>query len=172
MVDVFQHQARSQQQSQWVGEAFARNIGSGAMDGLEDRGVGTDIGARRHAKPPNQACKLIGKNVTEQIGGHNDIELPWIHHQLHRAGIDDPVVHLDPPFEFLGDQLPAFQEQASQRFQDICLVNDGDLLAPMLLGIFKCISGNPHAFSAGVDPCEIATARGSSPTAMKCSKAT
>ena len=75
------------------------------MNGLEDRGVGTDIGALRHAKPPNQACKLIGKNVTEQICGHNDIELPWIYHELHRAGIDDPVVHLYRPSNSLATNI-------------------------------------------------------------------
>src|SRR6185436_2447669 len=36
VVDVFQHQARCEQQGQRVGEPFACNIGSGAMNSLED----------------------------------------------------------------------------------------------------------------------------------------
>ena len=102
------------------------------MHGFEDRSIRSDIGARRHAKAPHQAGELIGQDVAEQIGGDDDVELPGIHHELHRAGVDDAIVHLDPALVFLRDLVADFEKHAGQRLQDIGLVHDGDLLAPIL----------------------------------------
>ena len=108
MPDVLEHQTSRQQQGERVREALPRDIGRGAMDRLEDRGIGADIGAGRHAEASNQACELIRENIAKQIRRHDDIELPGVHHQLHRASVDNPIVRLDPALEFLGDDLTAF----------------------------------------------------------------
>src|SRR6266545_4069356 len=44
---------------------------------------------------PDEARDLVGENVAEEIGRHDDVELPWIEHELHRAGVDDALVDFE-----------------------------------------------------------------------------
>ena len=111
--------------------ALAGNVWRRAVHRFEDRGLLADIGAGRHAEAADQARHLVGQNIAEEIGGHDHIELPRVHHELHGAGIDDTIVHRDPAFIFLGDVAANFEENAGQRLQHVGLVNDGDLLAAM-----------------------------------------
>ena len=91
----------------------------------------------RRAEAADQAGDQIREDVAEQVGGDDDVELPGVQHQLHRAGIDDAVIAFDPAFIFLGDLLAGFQENAGQCLQHVGLVHQSDLFAPEFHGMLK-----------------------------------
>ena len=103
--------------------------GRGSVDGLEDGGRLSDVGARRHSETSDQACDQVGQDVAEQVGRDDHVELPRVQHELHGAGIDDALIHLHAALVLPRDFPPGFQEEAGQCLQDVGLVNDGDLLA-------------------------------------------
>ncbi|MNG34541.1 hypothetical protein D3C84_1210490 [compost metagenome] len=77
------------------------------MHGLEDRGVGADVGAGRHAQAADQAGHEVREDVAEQVGGHQHVELPGVEHQLHGAGVDDHGVELELALVLLFVQVQA-----------------------------------------------------------------
>ena len=56
---------------------------------------------------------------------------------MHRTGINDAVIALDPALVFLGDLLAGFQENAGQCLQHVGLVHQSDLFAPELHGMLE-----------------------------------
>ena len=103
------------------------------MHRFEDGGAIADVGAGRHTKAANQTGAKIREDVAEQVGGDHDIETLRVHHQIHACGIDDHLFALDIRV-VAGDFTCHFEEQAGGRFEDVRLVDDGDLLAPFLTG--------------------------------------
>jgi len=126
---VVEHLGSGQQQRARVGDALPGDVRRRAVHGLENRGIGTDIGARRKPQPTDQPGTQVGQNVAEQIGGHDHVELLRRHDQLHAAGIDDDLGEFDV-WVFLGDFTGHLQEQPGGRLEDIGLVDCGDLLPP------------------------------------------
>ena len=63
LADVVEHQAGGEEKRQGIGDALARDVGSGAMDGFEDRGLGADVGTGRLAQAAEQAGDLVGEDV-------------------------------------------------------------------------------------------------------------
>src|ERR1700723_1883548 len=54
-LDMFEHQAGSQQQRDWIGNSFSGNVRRGSVHRLENRCVLADIRARREAEPADQS---------------------------------------------------------------------------------------------------------------------
>ena len=52
----------------------------------------------------------VGQNVAEQVCGDDDVEAVRVHHQLHRAVVDDHFFLLDLG-KFLGNFPRHFEEQ-------------------------------------------------------------
>ena len=107
------------------------------MNSLEYGDAISDVGARSHPEAADQPGDFIGQYVAEEICRHDDIELPGIQNQLHRAGIDDAVFHLDAAFVGASNLTSRLEKNSRQRFQNICLVYDGDLAASMLHRVFE-----------------------------------
>src|SRR6202035_798784 len=72
-------------------------------------------------------------------------------HKLHRAGIDDHVVHLHFTFVLTRYFPGGFEEDAGQRLEDVRLVHYGDFLAAVLYRVFKGEARNLLAGFARVD---------------------
>jgi hypothetical protein len=128
---VVEHQRAGQQQRRGVGDALAGDVGRRAVHRLEDRRIGADVGARRHAQAAHQAGHQVGQDVAEQVGRHQHVELLGLQHQLHRAGVDDHGVELELALvlALFVEVEAGLQEDAGQRLHDVGLVHDGDLLA-------------------------------------------
>ncbi len=96
------------------------------MHRLENGRVGADVAAGRHPETADQARDQIGKDVAEEIGGHQHVELPWIEYQLHRAGVDDDGFQDEPSLVLAFVEFQSgFQKDPGQRLHDVGFVNDG-----------------------------------------------
>ncbi len=129
-VAVIEHHRGGEQQRDGIGDAFAGNVGRGAVHRFEYGGVGADIAARRHPQAAHQAGDQIREDVAEQIRGHEHVELPGIEHELHGAGIDDDGFQDEFALVFALVQLEAgFEKNSGQGLHDVGFVDDGDFLA-------------------------------------------
>ena len=102
-----------------------------------------DVRARRHAEPAHQPGDQVGQDVAEEVGGDDHVELPRVEHELHRAGVDDPVVACDPALVLLRHLARGLEEEAGQRLQHVGLVDDRDLLAAVLHRVVERELGDP-----------------------------
>ena len=93
--EIAEHEDRAEDQRRRVGEAFAGDVGRGAVDGFEHGRVVADVGARREAEAADQAAGEIGDDVAEQVFHDHHVERIRIHHELHAGGVDDAVVERD-----------------------------------------------------------------------------
>jgi len=84
------------------------------VHGFEHRSVLADICTRRQAESAREARHFIGEDVAEQVRRYNHVELPRLGHELHRAGIDDAVVHLDAPLELPGHLAAGLEKEPRQ----------------------------------------------------------
>src|ERR1700733_13925293 len=137
-VAVIEHHGGCQQQRGGIGDSLAGNVRGGAMHGFEYRRIGANIGTRRHSQAAHQARDQVGQNVAEQIGGHQHVELPWVQHQLHRAGIYDDRVEDEPALVLSFVEFQSrLQKDAGQHLHDVGLVHDGHLLAACCNGMVE-----------------------------------
>ena len=148
---MVEHQSDSEQQGRRIGDATAGDVGCRSVHGFEDGGVGADVGTRCEAQPADQAGDKVGEDVTEQVGGHDDVELPRVEHELHGAGVHDAVVHHHAALVF-GCHLAAdVEENACQRLEDVGFVDQGDFLAAVGDGVFEGMADDAAAAGAGVE---------------------
>ena len=106
------------------------------MDGLEDGRFLADIGAGCHAEATDEACGKVAEDVTEQVGGHDHVELIRIDDHLHGHVVNDLVLELDVAV-FLADLASDFEEESGELLEDVRLVDDGDLLAAVRSGVVE-----------------------------------
>ena len=120
------------------------------MHRFEDRRPLADVRTRRHAEPADQPRDLIGEDVAEEVGSDDQVELPGVEHELHRARIDDPIIGLHPALVLLRHLFCGLEKDPGQRFQHIRLVHDGDFLATVLHRVVERILGDAARTRAGV----------------------
>src|SRR6266540_4892649 len=101
---------------------------------------------------PDEARDLVGENVAEEIGRHDDVELPWIEHELHRAGVDDALVDFEAVAVALADLSRGLEEDAGKRLHDVRLVHDRDFPALVAHGVIEGELGDSDAARARIDP--------------------
>ncbi len=143
LVEVLQHQAGRQDQRGRVGDALAGDVRRRAVNRLEDGRFSADVGAGREAETAHQPGHLVREDVAEHVLRHDDVELIRIHHQLHRRGVDDPVVELDTAFVFLRDLPADLEEQPVRALQDVGLVHERHLPAIVRERVFERIADDP-----------------------------
>ena len=120
------------------------------MDGLKDCRAVADICTWGHAQAANKPGDQIGQDVAEKIGAKEHVELPRVQDQLHRAGIDDSLVHLDPAGVSLADLSRRLQKDTRQRLHDVGLVDDGHLLSAVFQRVVEGKLSNAAAAMSGV----------------------
>ena len=87
--------AADRMQAVGVHDVFARNIWGRAVDGLiQAAGAVAQRGGRDHADGAGDHGSFVGKNVTEHVLRHDDVELCRVLHDLHRAVIDEHIGQL------------------------------------------------------------------------------
>ncbi len=107
------------------------------MNRFKDRATAfADIGRRGHAQTTDQASGQIRQDVPEQVHREDDVEVLGLDHHLHRGGVDDHVGELDLRV-LLGHLAPGVQEQSIGHLEDVRLVHQGDLLAPVLARVLE-----------------------------------
>lgn len=70
---VLQHHDTAEKHSSGVGETLASNIGGGAVDGLEDRALVTNVTGGGETETTDQTGAHVGQNVTVQVGHDEDL---------------------------------------------------------------------------------------------------
>ena len=113
------------------------------MHRLEDRHILPDVHPRREPESADQAGGEVRQDVPEHVFGDDHVELVRIQDELHGCRIHDPVFELDG-IGIVLRHLPAhFEEQALRVLQDVRLVDEGDLLSPVLDRILERIPADP-----------------------------
>lgn len=126
---MLQHETGREHHRHRICDAFACDVGCRAMHRFEYCGVSANVRARRKSQSAHQASHFIRKNIAEQISCHNNIELPGVEHKLHGASIDNSLITGDAARKFIRHLLRRLQEDACQGFQNVCLVDNRDLLS-------------------------------------------
>lgn len=70
---MLQHHDTAKKHSSGVGEALAGDIGGGAVDGLEDGALVTNVTGGGETETTDQTGAHIGQNVTVQVGHNEDL---------------------------------------------------------------------------------------------------
>ena len=93
---VAQHHAGREDRRQRVGHALSGDVGRRAVHGFEQTlAGGVERGRRQHPDRAGQHGCEVGQDVTEHVGGDEDIELLGRAHELHRGIVDIHVRQLD-----------------------------------------------------------------------------
>ena len=74
LAEVAEHQHGAEDQRRGIGEAFAGDVGGGAVDGFEHGDAVADVGAGREAEAADQAGGEVGDDVAEQVFHHHHVE--------------------------------------------------------------------------------------------------
>ncbi|KAI3488747.1 hypothetical protein L1887_47088 [Cichorium endivia] len=140
---VTQHHDGRQQQRGRVGLVLASNVGRRAVDGLEDRGVLADVARGGEAETADETGAHVGENVTVQVGHDHDAVGVW-RRVLDdaEAGAVEEVLVVGDVRVLLGDLSAGVEEHAVGHAHDGSLVDGGDLVAAVLLGVVEGVAGD------------------------------
>src|SRR5260370_14472262 len=72
---VAEHQNAAHQQSRWISESLASDIGRGTMNGLEHGAFVPDAGAGHHAQAANKAGRQVAHDVAVKIPHQKHVKL-------------------------------------------------------------------------------------------------
>src|SRR6266540_7322716 len=95
LVEVTEHEDAGEHHRHRVRLVLACVLGRRAMCGLEDRGLGAEVGARRDAEPADEARAEVGDDVPVQIREDEDVVLLRPLDELHAEVVDNSVLELD-----------------------------------------------------------------------------
>src|SRR6185437_3400298 len=135
-VDVAQHENGGLQQGRGVSDVFAGNVGGGAVDGLEDGGVGADVGSGNESQAADEGRAQVAHDVAIEVFEQQHVVLVGVHDELH-AGVVDDVLAVGDLRKVSGDFPRALEEQAVGHLHDVGLVNGVDLLPIVFARVLK-----------------------------------
>ena len=137
-VHVPQHHQGAEQEGGGVSQGLASDVGGGAVDGLEDGALVTDVAGGREAETADQTGAHVREDVTVQVGHDEDLVVVGkrVGDHLQAGVVEQLVVELDAG-EVLGDIAGGVEEETVGHLHDGGLVDDADLLAADLLGVLE-----------------------------------
>lgn len=140
---VTEHHERREEESGGVGEALAGNVGSGAVDGLEDGGVATNVTRGGETETADEAGRQVGENVTVKVGHDHDAvsEGGGVLGDAEADTVKEVLV-VGNVGVLLGNGAAGSEEHAVGHLHDVGLVDGGDALAARLLGVVEGVAGN------------------------------
>ena len=90
-----EHQDGGKHHRSGIGDAFAGDVGRGAVDGFENGVRVAHVGAGDDAESADQTRREVRDNIAIQIRQQKNVEGLGTHHQLHGSVVDDQLVVLD-----------------------------------------------------------------------------
>ena len=115
LAQVAEHQDARQDHRRRVRLVLARVLGRRAVDRLEHRRLGPDVGAGRDAEAADEARAQVADDVAVQVRQHEHVVQVRLLDELHAHVVDDAVLELDPARVVGGDRAAALEEQAVAR---------------------------------------------------------
>src|SRR5262245_36307659 len=123
---------------------FSGDVGSGAMDGLEQRSVFADVAAGGDAETTHETSGEIRHDVPIQVLHQKHVELIWIHDKLHAQVVYDLFVVLDS-WIVHRHLTEALQKESIRFLHDVCFVDNSHSLTAELLRVFERKHGDSCA---------------------------
>ena len=115
-----------------------------------------DLAAGRHAHAADKTARQVGKDVSEHVLHHHDVEVPRLPHHIERHRIDVAVAGLD--FRVTDRHLIENRSEKGLRPEDIRLVDAGKFPGPAAAFSFRCKAKRKFVKLAGrfgADPHDI-----------------
>ena len=91
-MEVVEHHDAGHEDGQGIGDALAGDVGGGAVDGFEDGGVVTHVGAGHDAQPTDEAGAHVADDVAVEIFHEQDVKAGGVLDEFHATGVDDELV--------------------------------------------------------------------------------
>lgn len=135
---VPEHHDGREEEGGGVGLVLASDIGSGAVDGLEDGDLVTHVTRGSETETANETGAHVGEDITVEVGHDEDLVVVGDGVGGHaQAGVVKELgIELDVGV-FAGDALGGAKEEAVRELHDGGLVDDADLVAANLLGVLE-----------------------------------
>ena len=95
LAEVIEHHGGGPDLADGIRDAFAGDVGGGAVDGFEERweaAFGVDVAGGRDADGTGAGGAEVGEDVAEEVGGYDDVEA---------VGVEDEVRGEDVDVEFV-----------------------------------------------------------------------
>lgn len=147
---VTQHHDRAEEKGSGVGQALALNVGGGAVDGLEDGALITDVARGSKTETADEASAHVGQNITVQVGHDQDLVVVGVGVGDHlEAGVVEELGVKLNVGEVLSDLLSDVEEETVRHLHNGGLVHDADLLAANGLGVLESEAQDALAGFAG-----------------------
>jgi len=138
---VTEHHHGGKEKSGGVGETLASNIRGGAVDGLEDGALITDVAGGSKTETTDETSAHVGENVTVKVGHDEDLVVvgSGIGGHLEAGVVEKLGIKLDIG-EVLGDLAGGVEEETIGHLHDGGLVDNADLLAVDGTGLLESVA--------------------------------
>ncbi len=137
--EMVEEQPTREQEAGRVGDAHARDVGSGAVNSFEERDLRADVGAGRDTQTADETRTQIRDNVPEHILGDDDAPLAGIPHERHTHRIDQHVVNADSAEVLhLCDRVERIMVEPAPDLVDVLFGHKRDVIVSVLEGVDEC----------------------------------
>lgn len=145
-----EHHHGGEEESGGVGKTLASNIGGGAVDGLEDGALITDVAGGGETETTDETGAHVGENVTVKVGHDEDLVVvgSGVGGHLEAGVIEKLGIELDIG-EVLGDLAGGVEEETIGHLHDGGLVDNADLLAVDGAGLLEGVAEDTLGGLAG-----------------------
>lgn len=147
---VSQHHDGAEEESSGVGESLASDIGSGAVNSLEDGALITNVAGGSETETTNETSAHIRKDISVQVGHDQDLVVvrSGIRDHLQASVVEQLSVELNVGV-LLGKLAGSVEEKTIGHLHNGGLVHGADLLPSNLLGMLESKSKDALRCLAG-----------------------
>ena len=145
-----EHHHGGEEESGGVSETLASNIGGGAVDGLEDGALITDVAGGGETETTDETGAHVGENVTVKVGHDEDLVVvgSGVGGHLEAGVVEKLGIELDIG-EVLGDLAGGVEEETIGHLHDGGLVDNANLLAVDGAGLLEGVAEDTLGSLAG-----------------------
>lgn len=145
-----EHHHGGEEEGGGVGKTLASNIGGGAVDGLEDGALITDVAGGGKTETTDETGAHVGENVTVKVGHDEDLVVvgSGVGGHLEAGVVEKLSIELDIG-EVLGDLAGGVEEETIGHLHDGGLVDDANLLAVDGAGLLESVAEDTLGSLAG-----------------------